>query len=239
MKLANPLHYPLAVLAGGIVLVVSVRLVNLPHTIMLPVAAAIATAGAAVLKTQEPETPHADNPSLARELLSVKQQAQSLAEKAHSLRAESELMLTSSTQLDLLTTVQYTCDRAQELPGKIDQLTRRFQGANSLLSVAELQKQLGEVELKQQRSSGIARQQLDQLAASLERNLALARQGEDARQAQIISLSTLISDSAGVLQQLQNRLRTSNLEDSAQLQELRELSEELNSFQENLEVLVS
>jgi hypothetical protein len=43
MKLANPLNYPLAVLAGGIVLVVGVRLANLSSVVMLPFAAVIAT----------------------------------------------------------------------------------------------------------------------------------------------------------------------------------------------------
>ena len=239
MKFANPLHYPLAVLAGGVVLVVGVRLVKLPSVLMLPVAGAIATVGAALLKSKEPETLNLDNPALERELQSVKQQAKLLAEKAETLRAESEQILTAASQLELLTAVQYTCDRAVELPAKIDSLARRLHGSDSLLSVNELQQQLVEVQAKQRTSSGVARQHLNQLSESLQRNIRLAQQGEDARQAQIISLSTLITDSAGVLQQLQNRLRSSNLEDSEQIQELRSLSEELSSFQENVDLLVS
>ncbi|MGK7873009.1 MAG: hypothetical protein AB4426_06775 [Xenococcaceae cyanobacterium] len=239
MKLANPLHYPLAVLAGGIVLFVSVRFVKLPSMVMLPVAAAIATAGAAVLKSKESETLNLDNPALERELQSVQQQAKLLAEKAETLRTESEKMLTSSTQLELLTAVQYACNRAGELPAKIDRLSHRLHGSDSLLSVEELDQQLAEVQAKQRNSSGVARQKLNQLAESLQRNIRLAQQGEDARQAQVISLSTLIIDSAGVLQQLQNRLRTSNLSDSEEIRELQSLSDELSSIQENVDLLVS
>ena len=239
LKLVNPLNYPLAVLAGGIVLFVGVRLAKLPSVVMLPAAVAIALGGASVQKSREPERLDLGNPALERELEAVRQQANQLARLAETLRSEAEKLLTSSTQIGLLAAVQYACDRALELPPKIDQLARRLSGADSLLSLSELQQQLAQVQTKQQHSSGVTRQQLNQLAESLQRNLRLAQQGQDARQAQVISLSTLITDSAGVLQQLQNRLRTFDLNDSEQIQELRSLSEELSSFQENVDLLVS
>lgn len=239
LKLTNPLHYPLAVLAGGIVLVLGVRIVQLPSWLMLPVAGAITTGGAMVFKSKEPETIDLGNPVLEQELLAVKQQAQMLVTRAESLRAEADKMLTSSTQMELLTAVQYACDRSLELPGKINEFTRRLHGEDALLSISELQQQLREVEAKKINSSGVALQQLNQLGESLQRNINLAQQGMDARQAQIISLSTVITDSAGVLQELQNKLRTSNLNDSEELQELRNLSEEINSLQDNLNILVS
>ncbi|WP_293022721.1 MULTISPECIES: hypothetical protein [unclassified Moorena] len=96
-----------------------------------------------------------------------------------------------------------------------------------------------EVEAKKTKSSGVARQQLQQLATSLQHNITLARQGEDARQAQVIALATLITDTAGVLQQLQNRLRTSNLEDAQTVEELRSLSTELAGFQDNMALFLS
>ncbi|WP_293061458.1 MULTISPECIES: hypothetical protein [unclassified Moorena] len=126
-----------------------------------------------------------------------------------------------------------------ELPSKIDQFSQRLHGTDSLLSVTELQQQLQEVEAKKTKSSGVARQQLQQLATSLQHNITLARQGEDARQAQVIALATLITDTAGVLQQLQNRLRTSNLEDIQTLEELRSLSTELAGFQDNMALFLS
>jgi len=239
MKLANPLNYPLAVLAGGIVLVVGVRLANLSSVVMLPFAAVIATGGAIALKSKEPEALNLENPELARELQLVKQQAQTLAGKAEILRSEATKLLSDGLEVELLAAVQYACDRASELPAKVDQLSQRFQGADSLLSVSDLQQQLEQVNQKQTQASGVAKDQLNKLTESLQRNLQLARQGQDARQAQVTSLSTMIADAAGVLQQLQNKLRTADLNDSEQARELRSLSEELHSLEESFDLLVT
>ena len=57
--------------------------------------------------------------------------------------------------------------------------------------------------------------------------------------AQVVSLATLIQDTAGVLQELQNKLREADLNDSTQTLELRSLGEQLNSFQENVDLLIS
>ena len=111
--------------------------------------------------------------------------------------------------------------RAAELPAKIDRMALRLQGDDSLLSPQELQRQLNEVQAKISSSRGVAKEQLIELSNSLARNIQLARQGEDARQAQTISLSTVIQDSAGVLQQLQNKLTTADLTNSEQTRELR------------------
>lgn len=239
MKLVNPLYYPLAVLVGGIALVVGVRVAQLPSLVMLPVAAGVATAGASLLKSREPETFNLDNPELERELQAVRTAARLLAERANALRLEATKLLTDSFQVELLASVQYACDRAGELPAKIDQLARRLYGGDSLLSVSDLQQQLVNVDVQIKSSSGVAKEQLQQLYASLQRNIQLAQQGQDAREAQVVSLSTLIQDSAGVLQELQNKLRNADLNDSAQTMELRSLSDELKSFQENVDLLVS
>jgi len=240
MKLANPLNYPLAVLAGGILLVAGVRLVRLPAPVVVPLATVVAIGGATFLKSQERKYLHLDNPALMRELLAVKQQAQDLADKAIDLRAEASRLLTSSSQIDLLSSVQFACDRASELPNKIEELAHRLQGADSLLSVANLQQQLDVAEARLQRTSdGAAREQLSQLIQSLERNIQLAQQGQDARQAQVLSLSRLIYDSAGVLQSMQNQLRTSDLADAEAAGELQTLSHELKLFQENVDLVVA
>ncbi len=239
MKLANPLYYPLPVLASAIALVLGVRLVKLPSVIVLSLSAVVATSLASWRKSQEPETLNLDNPELERELQSVRQQARLVAQKANDLRSEAAKLLTSSVQMELLVAVQYTCDRAAELPAKIDQMARRLQGSDSLLSVSELQQQLVEVQSKLRSSSGVAKQHLSQLAESLKRNIQLAQQGQDTRTAQIVSFSRIIQDSAGVLQQLQNKLRTSDLSESEQLRELQLLSAELSSLQENVDFLVS
>lgn len=239
MKLANPLAYPIAVLLGGLFLVAGIRLMGLPNAIALPGAVAIATAGAAALKAREPETLGLDNPKLERELLQIRQRASQLAEQANELQAESVRLLTDTAQVELLGIVQYACDRARELPAKIDQLTKRLNSKGAIFSVEDLQKQLQAAQQKQMTSTGVAKTQWSRLAQSLQRNIALAKQGEDAREAQIVSLSTLIVDAAGVLQQLQNKLRTADLSSNTQTDELRELGLELNSVQENMDVLLT
>ena len=239
MKIANPLYYPLAVLGGGIFLVMGVRIAKLPSWVALPSAAMIATAGGMALKAREPENLYLGNPALAREVQSIRQKVQVLTKQADDLKAEATRLLTAANQMELLGTVQYACDRAHELPAKIDQLARRLKGSDSLLSVEDLQKQLGEANAKLASSSGAAQEQWSKLAVSLNRNIELARQGEDARQAQIVSLSTLISEAAGVLQQLQNKLRKANLSNVSEATELQTLSEEFRGFQENVELLIS
>lgn len=238
MKLVNPLYYPLSILAGAMVLVASVRVANLPNIIAVPLAIVVAAGGSMVQKTQE-RSPTLTNPALERELQTVRQQATNLAERASHLRQESTRLLPDATQMELLATVQYACDRATELPIKIDQLARQMQGADSLLAVSDLQQQLHDVQARLQRSAGVVRAQLQRLADSLSRNIQLAKQGQDARQAQVVSLSTLILDSAGVLQAMQNQLRTADLQDVSQTEELRSLSEELRQFQENVDLLVT
>jgi chromosome segregation ATPase len=239
MRLANPLYYPLPILVGSIVLVLGVRVVRLPNLVIVPVSAAIAILGATVRKSQEPESLNVDNPELARQLQSVQLQARTLADRANALRSEAANLLTDAAQMELLVAVQYACDRANELPAKVSNLARRMQGTDSLLSVEELREQLAEVDYRLRTSSGVAQEQLQRLAESLRRNIQLAQQGQDARQAQVVSLSTLIQDSAGVLQTMQNQLRTANLADATETEELRSLSDELRQFQDNVDLLVS
>jgi FtsZ-binding cell division protein ZapB len=228
----------LAILVGGITLIIGVRIIQLPSLIILPTAGAIATLISIPLSQKEINKINLNNPALTREIQSVQQQAKLLTNKAEDLRREAQRILTTSSQLELLSTVEYACDRTVMLPDKITQLAQKLQGADSLLSSKELVRQLAEVKAKQKNSSGVARVQLQQLASSLENNLRLAQQGQDARQAQVISLNTLVIESAGVLQQLQNRLRTSNLNDSEEINELKELSEELKNIQENVDILI-
>lgn len=238
MKLANPLNYPLTVLVAGVALIAGVRLAKLPIALMLPVSAAMATAGATWRKSQESEMLNLGNSELEAELLMVRRQAKVLADKAGELRQQSTQLLTDSTSSELLAAVQYACDRATELPTKIDHLAQRMQGNDSLMSVADLRNQLETVELKLNSSSGIVKDQLAKVAESLQRNIQLAQDGQDARQVQVASLSTLILDALSVLQELQNKLRSANLSDAQQTLELRSLSDELSIFQENVDLLV-
>ncbi len=238
MKIVNPLNYPFAVLAGGIVLFCGVRLAKLPSLIIIPISVGIIVGGATFLERKQPQPISLDNPLLERELENAKQQANLLVEKAKSLREEAQKLLSSSAQIDLLTAVEYTCVRILELPTKIEQLSRKLHGGDSLLSVEDLEQQLREVHEKQKYSGGIALQQLKRLEKSLQNNIELAQEGQDAREAQVFSLANIIIESAGVLQQLQNSLRTSDLNNSEQIQELKNLSDELKDFQDNVDLLV-
>ena len=241
MKFANPLHHPVAVLAGGIVLVAGVRFIGIPNAVILPASIAVTVIGASVLQSQAANPQRLANQQVRQELNQVRQSAWSLAEKAEMLRYEAESLLKSgsSVEVELLGIVQYGCDRAVELPEKVEHLALRLEESDDLLSVNQLRQRHAAVQTKLDASSGITRERLVQLATSLQRNIDLAQQGQDMRQAEIVSLSTAIQDAAGVLQQLQNKLRTANLADSAQLNELKSLSEELGSVQESVDILVS
>jgi len=238
MKLANPFYYPFAMLAGGVFLVVGARLVRLPNVVAIPGAGAIALTTATVLKRREPDTIELENPALSRELQAIRLQAQKLTETAQLLKAEATKLLTDVMYIDLLGTVQYVCDRIQEMPPKIDRLAHKMQGKDALLSASDTERQLADVRTKVNASSGTAKAQWQTLAQQLEQNLALVKQGEDAREAQLAQLSTLIAKSGGVLQQLQNKLRTADLASQMDAEALKEMGDELRGFQENVEVLL-
>ena len=240
LKLTNPLLYPLAILSGGIVLILGVRLVRLPGFVAVSAATVVAVGTASVRKDSEPEPAiELEDPQLEAEIKALYDKGQNLAEQAVALRNEATERLTGASQMELMGAVQYACDRTQELPTKIQQLGKRLGGGKSLLSAEDLTQQIKEAKTKRNKSSGAAKAQWQNLIDSLERNLNLAKEGEDARQAQVVSLSTLISNAAGTLQQLQNKLRTADLSSTSETTELRALSDEFSSFQENVELLVA
>lgn len=240
VKLVNPLYQPLAVLAGGMVLFGGVRIAKLPSLVMLPLSAGVAMVGAGLLAPQSPvqAAPKRWSPEMEQELGNLRSQARKLAQKAESLKTEAQGLLTQSLQMELLGTLQHACDRTTELPQKIEAMAERLHGDDSILSVQELQQQRVIIQKKLAQSSGATQQQLQQLDQSLQRNVSLAQQGQDARQAQLLSLSQLIAESAGVLQAMQNQLRRADLAEASQSTELKNLSDELRDFQENLDVLV-
>lgn len=238
MKIVNPLYYPLAVLAGGISLFLGVRLLQLPSLVILPVASGITLISASVIKSREPQTFALANTELEREVNAVKLAALGLVNQSENLRLEAKKLLNDSFQIELLTALEINGDRITSLPNKIDTLAWNLFSNNSILSVSALQQQLAEVQKKLSASSGVAKEHLNQLAASLKRNLKLAQDGEDTRLARIINISTLIQDCTGILQQLQTKLRNSDLSDSQQIQDMQLLSDELTSLVENIDLLV-
>ncbi|MBD2449091.1 hypothetical protein H6G76_18405 [Nostoc sp. FACHB-152] len=238
MKLVNPLFYPFAVLAGGISLFLGVRVLQFPNQIMLPVAAGISLGGAIFLKSREPKYIELANPELEREINAVKLAAVALVNQSENLRLEAKRLLTDTFQIELLAALEINSDRIATLPNKIDTLAWNLSGNISILSVSSLKQQLVEVQQKISSSSGVAQQHLRQLADSLKRNIKLAQDGEDTRLGRVINISTLIQDCTGLLQQLQTKLRTSDLSESQQIHEMQLLSDELTSLLENLDLLV-
>lgn len=234
----NPLEHWPAVLVAAVVLVVGVRLLGQPWWLMLPIGVVMACLGAVFLASRARAHLGFADRDLIRELQTARQQARDLAAGAKDLQQEAERLLTRPDQLDLLGTVQFCCDRVGELPQKLEDLARRLQGGEALLSIDQLQQQRKRVKRDLAESRGAAKEQLQVLLTSLERNIELAQQGSDARQAQVLSLSTLIASTAGVLQQLQNKLRTADLRDQRQQAELKSLSEALSGAQANLDVWV-
>ncbi|MEM8716616.1 MAG: hypothetical protein AAGE92_12720, partial [Cyanobacteria bacterium P01_G01_bin.4] len=114
--LANPLKYPLATLAGGVLLVVGARGLNVAPPILVPVAIASSVGAATVLKQRDPNVIQLENPQLARELLDIRQSALALAEKAEGLQAESRHQLGDDTfHVELLAAVELACVRARLL----------------------------------------------------------------------------------------------------------------------------
>ncbi|MGB3404658.1 MAG: hypothetical protein WBA77_18380 [Microcoleaceae cyanobacterium] len=237
-QFANPLYYPSAILVGGITLVLGVRFINLSNKIILPTSIAATVLTVAALKTIEPDENQQSKQQLEQEIQSLKIASDGVVQQANELRQEANQLLTqNSYQIDLLVAIQQACDRVSELPDKINKIAKNLPQKKALLSVEKLEKELLEVQHKLRSSTGISRQRLQDLAISLKQNIKLAKTGQDTRQAKLISLEKMIQDSAGILQLLQNQLRTADLTHSEDIQELRSLSEELKAYQENVDIL--
>ncbi|NCO74401.1 MAG: hypothetical protein GW795_03030 [Cyanobacteria bacterium] len=240
MKIVNPLNYPLAILIAGISLFLGVKIVKLSNFIILPSSIVIAVIGSTFLahnNQQNNSNIDLDNKALETELNQAKKEAQLLVNKAENLRLEAKKLLHDSWQMDLLTAVEYSCDRTLELPQKIEDLSRKLSGGDSLLSVEELQEKLANIKKRKKSADGVALEKLQQIELSLIRNITLAKEGQSAREAQVFSLTNIITESAGILQQLQNKLRTADLTNSQELNALQVLSQELVILQENAYLL--
>jgi chromosome segregation ATPase len=239
VKLTNPFYYPIAILAGGIVLVAGVRVFKMPNLVILPTSALIATATAMFLKSREPDPEKLALKAVERELINLKTAGQSLAIKAEGVRQEaSQLLGRESDYLELLVSVQEVCDSITELPHKIEEFGKRLPRDNSVLSLVELETELGSAQQLLASSSGIARQQAAELVKSLERNIELAKTGKSVHQARLLSLQKMIQDSAGILQELQNKIRLVNRQDTNTIEEIETLSKRLKSVQDNLGILI-
>ena len=240
LKLVNPLYYPIAVLIGGIILVVGVRFLQLPNFAVLPTSIALSTVTAAVLKAREPDGNIKVMQELQKELQEIDQSVQDLVQKAKILQADAkQLLVQQDFQLNLLLEIEEVCNYVMELPGKIKNIAKNIVNIKSLLSIDELQQKLSQVQNKIVKSSGDSRRQLEKLAASLQRNIELAKTGTDTRQAQILNLHTIVEDASGVLQELQNKIRTADLSDSEKIHELSSLTEALKNQEKQVDLYLT
>lgn len=238
VQLANPLYYPSAILIGGITLVLGVRFMNLSNKIILPTSIAATVLIATALKAKQPNEDQQAKQQLEQEINRLNIASNGVVQQANELRQEANNLLTqNSSQIDLLAAIQQVCDRVIELPNKVNKLAKNLPKNKALLSVEQLEQQLLEVQHKMRSSTGISRQHLQDLAISLKQNIKLAKQGQDTRQAKLISIEKMIQDSAGILQQLQNNLRTADLTCSEDIHKLQNLSKELEAYQENIDIL--
>ncbi|HIK38001.1 MAG: hypothetical protein NZ901_12440 [Geminocystis sp.] len=236
LRLTNPLNYPLAVAAGSVILFSGVRIVGLPSYLMLPTSVIAGFVAAGFLHQREynrqSSSSQIGNESLAKELEEAKQEALNLIEKAESLRQEAQTLLREASQMDLLTSVEYMCDRILELPQKIEELSNRLSGDDSLLSLENLQAKLRENRKRQKGATGVALEKLKQIEMNLLRNIELTEQAKSARQAQVFSVTSMLTEAAGILQELQNKLRRADLQNVSTLNELQELTQQLSELQE-------
>lgn len=237
-KPTNPLNYPLAVLAGGIVMIIGGRFAQIPPALMIPIGVILATGGAVVLRSREPERLNLGDAVLEQEILQVKQSALALTSRAEALRQEAARILIEPNQMDLLIAVQFACDRTVELPSRIDEIGRRMGGNQALLSVTDLERQLQQVmEKRRNLTSEAGRAQLYKVEESLRQNLEIAKEGQDSRQIQVANLIQWVTESGGILQQMQNKMRS--MSSISEMNELQELSTQLNTYQESVDLLIS
>jgi len=241
VPLVNPLHHPTAIFGAALVLVVGVRLFALPRWLMLLVAVGIALGGSWVLHWRERQQSPLDDGALSREIRELRQQVGFLVQAAQKVQAQASRLLVDAPDLDLLVAVQEVCNQVQTLPQAVDQRVQRLYQTrfDGVLSVEDLEKQLAQVRRQKRRVGQLAGAQLDQLEATLVRNIQYAQMGQDTCIAQVTALMTLIQNTAGILQQLQNQLRTFDIHNQQQLQELRSLSETLQGFERQMTILVT
>ncbi len=238
VKLTNPFDYPLAILVGGIVLVAGVRFLKTPNLLILPTAAIVATATAMYCKSRKPDPEKSARREVERELTNLKASGQSLAEKAEAVRREAgQLLGHEADYLELLVRIEEACSLIADIPHRIEELERRLPRSEAVLSLAKLEADLDSARARLTNSTGIARQQAGELVESLERNLELVRTSGSVNLAKLLNLRVTIENTAGILQELQNKIRLSSRPNSERVREVEELCDRLRSAGSNLDIL--
>lgn len=241
MKWVNPLSQPLAVAGGALVLLGGVLVLAQPLWVMA-LASMLVAFGISNLMVEFKKPPPALPPTpinFTPEQQALLEHARDLARRSSRLEKEAEVLLANTEQLELFGAIRVACALAQELPTHIETALLQMGDGTSLLAEEPLLAKLREVDGRIVNSSGVAREQWLRLQTRLRENLELAREGKSAQEAQTAQLTGMIVEAEGVLQSLQNRIRSANLADANESLELRNLCDELSGVQETLSAMVS
>ncbi len=193
----NPFDYPLAILAGGIILVTGVRLLQLNNYVVIPVSGAV-TVGAAIFRDRQQQQKLSLSNDPQQSLVIVASQAKRLAQLAAKLNTEAAKILNLDGELELLGQINYICDRLTELPKQLENDESR-----SLLSAGAIERELRTIEAKKDLK-------LQPLVTSLQRNLAMAREKQNLQIERRIAFVTILTEAQGSLQKVQNLLQQSS-----------------------------
>lgn len=208
LPLPDPLLYPLAVLAGGLVLVAGVRVAALG----VPVSASAAVLTALLVGEQRRRSERLPGrkPSPAAEaaLEQALATALDLAQRSRQLNREASARLGGIEGMEDLAELQLSDQRLQELPDRLRSFGDRLESSGgSQVPVQRLRQRLAEEERRARSASGALQQQRLQLVQQLQANLELARRGHDEREVRALSLTILLESASGELLALQERLR--------------------------------
>ncbi len=206
----RPLDDPLAVAAGGVLLVLLVRLVRLP--LPLAITAGVITAiGLAALRHRHRHRGrrrrlHDQRLDAGMEAALIR--ASQLAQQAEGLRQEALVRFTDADHLDALGAVQLCCDRLAALPESLNQRrTLLDSGGGVPLPEENLARRLKrEQQALRGEAEGPLRRERSRLVEQLRRNLEAARLGMDEREARLLALATRLEVIDGALHHLRRQV---------------------------------
>ena len=204
----NPLDYPLAVAAAGLLLVALSQSGLLPLGLALPLAIAVAFALAFWRGTAGRAEALRDR-RVAAAIDAALLRGQQLANQAQALAEEALARFQAEDHLEQLGEVQLCCQRLQALPQRIAERRPLLESGGGVLLPAEQlaeRVQREEQALQRERNDSLRRERR-RLVEQLRRNLQAAQLGMDERDARLLALSTRLERIDGGLRQLQGQVQ--------------------------------
>lgn len=207
----DPLDEPLAVAAGGVllVLVVKLGLLGLVPGLLLGVLSALLLAALGrSLRRRPSQGQRLHDRRVEAGIDAALLRASELAAQAEALRLQAIERFTAAAQLEGLGLVQLCCERLAALPERLENRRSLLQsGGGVLLSTNDLSLRLRREEQALEREAeGPLRQERRGLVEQLRRNLSAAHQGMDEREARLLALATRQEALEGGLQQLRRQI---------------------------------